>query len=98
MLTLQRVFSNVTPPKRKIFFLIRHGESKWNEAQAKVNITGLLDCDHSLTEEGIDQAHQLNQRWKFAQLDYHSHSIQRVPYKNSLPPPPSAFATESKYL
>jgi broad specificity phosphatase PhoE len=47
-----------------VVFLIRHGESKWNEAQAKINITGMLDRDHALTELGIAQAEELNKRWK----------------------------------
>ena len=32
--------------------MIRHGESKWNEAQSKINISGMLDRDHALTDEG----------------------------------------------
>lgn len=46
--------------------MIRHGESKWNEAQAKINITGMLDKDHALTGDGINQACMLNARWKHA--------------------------------
>jgi hypothetical protein len=38
----------------KTFFILRHGESKWNEAQSKINISGMLDRDHALTEEGIE--------------------------------------------
>lgn len=52
------------PPKRKTFFLIRHGESKWNEAQSKINIAGMLDRDHPLTDLGISQAQSLNERWR----------------------------------
>lgn len=52
------------PPIKKTFFLIRHGESKWNLAQSKINIAGMMDRDHALTEEGIKQAAYLNQRWK----------------------------------
>jgi hypothetical protein len=58
------VFVETAPPRRKTFFLIRHGQSKWNEAQAKMNIKGLLDYDHALTEVGINQARDLNQRWR----------------------------------
>ena len=39
-------------PLVKTFFMIRHGESKWNEAQSKINIPGMFDRDHPLTEEG----------------------------------------------
>lgn len=67
-MTLRRAFINQVPPKRKTFFLIRHGESKWNEAKAKINIGGMLDRDHPLTELGIRQAADLNQRWKLHHL------------------------------
>lgn len=65
------------PPLYRTFFLIRHGESKWNKAQSKIYIPGMLDRDHSLTEEGIRQASSLNSRWKLAQL--YDHSIEDVP-------------------
>ena len=46
--------------------MIRHGESKWNEAQEKIHIAGMLNKDHPLTEDGINQALTLNARWKLA--------------------------------
>lgn len=64
---MSRACLNHDPPTRKVLFLIRHGESKWNEAQSKINITGLLDRDHSLTELGIFQARELNHRWRTKQ-------------------------------
>ena len=65
-MTLQRVFINKAPPKQKTIFLIRHGESKWNKAQASVDIGGLLDLDHALSERGVQQAIDLNDRWRAA--------------------------------
>lgn len=62
---LRRAFVAGPPPKRKTFFLVRHGQSKWNLAQSKINIAGMLDRDHALTELGIRQAQQLNNRWRF---------------------------------
>ncbi len=62
--TLRRVFINEGPPLYRTFFLIRHGESKWNEAQEKIHIAGMLNRDHSLTEDGINQALGLNAQWK----------------------------------
>jgi len=45
--------------------LIRHGESKWNKAQASGNmLSTLMDRDHALTEKGIRQAEHLNRLWK----------------------------------
>jgi broad specificity phosphatase PhoE len=62
---LRRAFLSGPPPKRKTFFLVRHGQSKWNLAQSRINIAGMLDKDHALTELGIRQAQQLNSRWRF---------------------------------
>jgi hypothetical protein len=61
---LRRAFLSGAPPRRKTFFLIRHGQSKWNLAQSRINIAGMLDKDHALTELGIRQSQQLNSRWR----------------------------------
>jgi hypothetical protein len=42
-------------------------ETQWNEAQAKINMRGMLDKDHPLTGDGINQACALNARWRLAQ-------------------------------
>ncbi len=60
------MFVKEAPPLYRTFFLIRHGESKWNEAQEKIHIAGMLNRDHPLTEDGINQALSLNARWKLA--------------------------------
>jgi len=49
---------------RHTIFVIRHGESKWNEACEEKNVSGLADFDHELSLEGIKQAEQLNETWK----------------------------------
>jgi hypothetical protein len=61
---LRRVFIDAPPPMKKTIFLLRHGESKWNEAQADKNFIGLVDMDHSLSKEGVDQAAIFNASWK----------------------------------
>ena len=49
---------------RKEIFVIRHGESKWNDSQADMNIKGMISqYDHELTANGIEQAMSLNDRW-----------------------------------
>lgn len=54
-------------PSRKEIFVIRHGESKWNDSQAEKNIKGMISqYDHELTAQGIDQAVSFNCRWKNA--------------------------------
>lgn len=63
-ITIRRVFVNKPPPRFKVIYLVRHGESKWNKAQSKVNIGGLLNFDHPLTEAGIYQAMDLNEKWR----------------------------------
>jgi hypothetical protein len=72
-LTLQRRYVDTTPPDKLTFFLIRHGESKWNKAQQDGNITGLFNVDHSLTVRGIQQALDLNAEWQVFQGDQYGH-------------------------
>ena len=48
----------------KDFFLIRHGESEWNEAKRNGNLLGLAGSyDHPLNLEGMKQAMELQRRW-----------------------------------
>ena len=47
----------------KDFFLIRHGESKWNKAQKDKNIGAMLAYDHPLDAAGVTQARALRQLW-----------------------------------
>eukprot|EP00658_Telonema_sp_P-2_P006315 TRINITY_DN1240_c0_g1_i4.p1 TRINITY_DN1240_c0_g1~~TRINITY_DN1240_c0_g1_i4.p1 ORF type:complete len:468 (+),score=98.23 TRINITY_DN1240_c0_g1_i4:172-1575(+) len=54
------------PPVRKTIFLIRHGESVWNEAQKNGALTDMLAYDHPLNQTGIAQAKALNRSWKEA--------------------------------
>ena len=62
--TVRRCFIDQPPPLYRTFYLIRHGQSKWNRAMARINITGLLDRDHALTGEGIQEALALNAKWR----------------------------------
>ena len=49
----------------KNIFLIRHGESVWNEGKRDSNVIKLVgNKDHSLNERGIQQAIDLNKKWK----------------------------------
>ena len=50
---------------RKEIFIIRHGQSKWNEGQSNRNVKELVgQVDHELTKLGIEQAQNFNKRWK----------------------------------
>lgn len=53
----------------KRFFLIRHGESLWNEAQDENNVKGLLKFDHALNRIGINQCKALNTAWRNADVN-----------------------------
>ena len=48
-------------------FLVRHAESKWNEAQHHKSLRGLMAFDHPLTMDGIRQSCALARRWETAQ-------------------------------
>ena len=49
-----------TAPKKKTIFLIRHGESVWNEAQADKNVVGMFsEVDHPLNGDGRIQSEGL---------------------------------------
>jgi broad specificity phosphatase PhoE len=61
---LRRLYQNSPPPRIKTFFMIRHGESKWNLAQEKGSISGMLHRDHSLTLTGANQAKGFNTAWR----------------------------------
>ena len=63
------VFFDVVPPvsfvSKKRIFLIRHGESYWNQAQANNDVIGMLkQYDHPLNAVGVEQARSLNRKWK----------------------------------
>eukprot|EP00428_Durinskia_dybowskii_P076483 CAMPEP_0170355624 /NCGR_PEP_ID=MMETSP0117_2-20130122/741_1 /TAXON_ID=400756 /ORGANISM="Durinskia baltica, Strain CSIRO CS-38" /LENGTH=1335 /DNA_ID=CAMNT_0010609673 /DNA_START=108 /DNA_END=4115 /DNA_ORIENTATION=- len=67
--TLRRCFADRPLPLYRTFFIIRHGQSKWNRAMARINLTGMLDRDHALTTEGLIQAMDLNSRWREVMLE-----------------------------
>ena len=46
---------------KRVFF-VRHGESKWNEAQRDINIANMMRFDHPLTLVGVQQAQALGSR------------------------------------
>jgi broad specificity phosphatase PhoE len=48
-------------------FLVRHGESVWNEAQGHHNFVKMFkQVDHELNQEGLQQAEGLRLRWSEA--------------------------------
>ena len=52
--------------RTKRVFFVRHGESKWNEAQRDINIASMMRFDHPLTLAGVQQAQALGgaARWR----------------------------------
>lgn len=65
-LRLVRCDSGTRLPRiTKDLFVIRHGESVWNDSQANTNIKGMVSqYDHELTIQGIEQARAFNRKWK----------------------------------
>jgi len=59
-----RRFIAPSSAKQKTLYLIRHGESKWNEAQSKWNVAELMGFDHPLDSIGVDQCQGLNRAWR----------------------------------
>ena len=62
----QRINTQIDEPfgEVKDFFLIRHGESVWNEGKHNMNVIKLAsDYDHPLNSAGVQQAMQLQQQW-----------------------------------
>ncbi|KAK3236538.1 hypothetical protein CYMTET_53327, partial [Cymbomonas tetramitiformis] len=49
---------------RKRVFLVRHGQSKWNEAKEEMALHKMIGFDHPLTAEGAGQAFTLRERWE----------------------------------
>ena len=59
----------------KEFWLIRHGESKWNEATEEWAVTAMVGYDHPLNTVGIDQALTFNAKWTKAQAAGSTHQL-----------------------
>lgn len=77
---------NVTLLK-KTLFLIRHGESKWNDAQAKLSVSNMVkQYDHELNNIGIEQAQEFNSRWrKICDVDVEPPStVEKLPDQDGL--------------
>jgi len=67
VLELERVVAGT--PCQKSVFLIRHGQSTWNEAKARMNLVAMGgNVDHPLTLLGVTQAQNFNKRWKVSSL------------------------------
>ena len=47
----------------KTLFLVRHGESVWNEGEQKKNVAQMAGFDHPLSSEGVAQALRFNAAW-----------------------------------
>lgn len=85
-MTLRRVYTDRPPPLYRTFFIIRHGQSKWNRAMARINLTGMLDRDHALTTEGLQQAMTLNSRWREGYLQDNCYNNMHPEAATMVPP------------
>eukprot|EP00928_Gymnodinium_smaydae_P056326 TRINITY_DN39722_c0_g1_i1.p1 TRINITY_DN39722_c0_g1~~TRINITY_DN39722_c0_g1_i1.p1 ORF type:complete len:479 (-),score=62.91 TRINITY_DN39722_c0_g1_i1:422-1858(-) len=72
-------------PTRKVIFIVRHGQSKWNQAEKEVDVKGMLETvDHSLSVDGLSQASALAERVKVK----HSQASAGIPQMNLTPRSP----------
>jgi broad specificity phosphatase PhoE len=56
---------SLAPPfSSKTVFLLRHGQSRWNEAQRSRRLDAMVAFDHPLTRAGAEQAIALRERWR----------------------------------
>ena len=68
VIEISRVYLSQNVISKKRLFLIRHGESKWNEAQEGLDPIGLMDFDHSLHKVGVAQVKFI---FKLAKNEFH---------------------------
>jgi broad specificity phosphatase PhoE len=92
--TVRQVVSR--PATTKTVFFIRHGESKWNEAQAGMNVKDMLkQNDHPLNAEGIEQALHGNSVWKGYQASQSS-DVTKQESSTSSPNSPSQLSEKDR--
>ena len=64
---VRRVPVSKGPPRTVSLILVRHGESRWNEAKSDQNYSAMVSKrDHPLTPVGVGQARGLNDKWRRA--------------------------------
>mmetsp|Transcript_15161 Transcript_15161/g.49734 ORF Transcript_15161/g.49734 Transcript_15161/m.49734 type:complete len:503 (-) Transcript_15161:390-1898(-) len=72
----------------KRIFLLRHGQSQWNEARKDRRLDKLAGFDHPLTAEGVEQSICCRRRWEAARLqDLNSAPRVSAPAPAAAPPP-----------
>jgi hypothetical protein len=66
VVTLRRLRWDASCYASKTVFLVRHGQSRWNEAQRARRLDAMVAFDHPLTRAGAHQAAALRDRWHAA--------------------------------
>jgi hypothetical protein len=66
VVTLRRLVWSAASHSEKTLFLVRHGQSRWNEAQKNRRLDVMAAFDHPLTRAGAHQAAALRDRWTAA--------------------------------
>jgi len=83
-------------PHRRLVFLVRHAESRWNRAKAELGVLSMLcENDHGLSEKGLAQAQTLRSLLKEARisLDSASSDQQEDPWLRRLLKPGVVYAS-----
>lgn len=91
--------SDGAPKRKKRIFFVRHGESKWNEAQRDINIASMMRFDHPLTLVGVQQAQALGGRGAIACSHAHAGILVHANVSSMSPPtmsPPSSPSSPSR--
>ena len=65
-------------PLRTVLYLVRHGESAWNEAKREKNVLAMMSYDHPLTMRGTQQAEALRDRWLSEATDTEQKTLPEV--------------------
>lgn len=77
---------------RKTVFLLRHGQSRWNEAQRSRRLDALVAFDHPLTRLGAEQAIALRERWRTeCAADVTAAAIMQAPPASAPKPSDASF-------
>ena len=64
--TVARLAWEASVHTSKTLFFVRHGQSRWNDAQKSRRFDAMMAFDHPLTRAGADQALALREKWRAA--------------------------------
>ena len=78
-LTLRRLRWLEPAFRRKTIFLVRHGQSRWNDAQKNRRLEKMVAFDHPLTRQGADESLHLQRQWEAARMAANGETVAPQP-------------------